>query len=82
MSAITGGSGASSAIKAIDKDAVHRICSGQVIVDLPVAVKELVENALVRGGLGVWFVVVVVVCHCVCVCVCVCLSLCCVCVYM
>ena len=33
-------------IKAIDKASVHRICSGQVIVDLRTAVKELVENAL------------------------------------
>ena len=33
-------------IKPIDKAAVHRICSGQVILDLSTAVKELVENAL------------------------------------
>lgn len=37
-----------SAIQAIDRAAVHQICSGQVIVDLRTAVKELVENALVR----------------------------------
>ena len=36
------------AIKAIDKSTVHRICSGQVIVNLKTAVKELVENAVVR----------------------------------
>ena len=35
-----------SSIKPIDKAAVHRICSGQVILDLSTAVKELVENAL------------------------------------
>ncbi|CAE6440165.1 unnamed protein product [Rhizoctonia solani] len=31
-------------IKSIDKDSVHRITSGQVVVDLATAVKELVEN--------------------------------------
>ena len=36
------------AIKAIEKATVHRICSGQVIVNLKTAVKELVENAVVR----------------------------------
>ncbi|OZJ03360.1 hypothetical protein BZG36_02984 [Bifiguratus adelaidae] len=33
-------------IAAIDRASVHRICSGQVILDLSIAVKELVENAL------------------------------------
>ncbi|GBC00731.1 hypothetical protein RclHR1_03960005 [Rhizophagus clarus] len=33
-------------IKAIDSSSVHRICSGQVILDLPTAIKELVENSL------------------------------------
>ena len=33
-------------IKALDKNSIHQICSGQVIVDLATAVKELVENAL------------------------------------
>ena len=33
-------------IRAIDAGTVHRICSGQVVVDLAVAVKELVENSL------------------------------------
>jgi DNA mismatch repair protein PMS2 len=32
------------AMKPIDKAAVHRICSGQVVLDLATAVKELVEN--------------------------------------
>ena len=34
------------AIAAIDPSSVHRICSGQVILDLATAVKELIENAL------------------------------------
>ena len=34
------------AIRAIDPGDVHRICSGQVIIDLCSGVKELVENAL------------------------------------
>ncbi|KAF2073628.1 hypothetical protein CYY_005047 [Polysphondylium violaceum] len=33
-------------IKAIDKESVHLICSEQVILDLSIAVKELVENSL------------------------------------
>jgi DNA mismatch repair protein PMS2 len=37
-------------IKAIDKDSIHQICSSQVIVELCVAVKELVENSLDAGA--------------------------------
>jgi DNA mismatch repair protein PMS2 len=37
-------------IQAISKRDVHKICSGQVIVDLKTAVKELVENAIVSEG--------------------------------
>ena len=33
-------------IRAIDKKSVHQICSGQVILDLSIAVKELLENSL------------------------------------
>ncbi|KAJ2887767.1 ATP-binding mismatch repair protein, partial [Coemansia asiatica] len=33
-------------MQAIDKDTVHRLCSGQVIIDLSTAVKELLENCL------------------------------------
>ena len=36
----------SSAIQKIDKLSVHKICSGQVVLDLATAVKELVENSL------------------------------------
>ena len=43
----------SSTIKAIDRSSVHRICSGQVIVDLATAVKELVENAMDAGATSV-----------------------------
>ncbi|QRV99129.1 DNA mismatch repair protein MutL [Ceratobasidium sp. AG-Ba] len=43
-------------IKSIDKDTIHRITSGQVVVDLATAVKELVENSLDAGAsnIGMW----------------------------
>ncbi|KAL6047021.1 Mismatch repair endonuclease pms2 [Balamuthia mandrillaris] len=40
-------------IKAIDKQSVHRICSGQVILNLATAVKELVENSLDAGATSI-----------------------------
>ncbi|KAJ2917265.1 hypothetical protein MD484_g3137, partial [Candolleomyces efflorescens] len=43
----------SNQIKAIDKGSVHRITSGQVVVDLRTAVKELVENSLDAGSTNI-----------------------------
>lgn len=40
-------------IKQINKQSIHRICSGQVILDLATAVKELVENALDAGATNI-----------------------------
>lgn len=40
-------------IQPISKAAVHRICSGQVILNLATAVKELVENALDAGATNI-----------------------------
>ncbi|XP_062542744.1 mismatch repair endonuclease PMS2 [Armigeres subalbatus] len=37
-------------ISAIDRDTVHKICSGQVVLNLATAVKELVENAIDAGA--------------------------------
>jgi hypothetical protein len=44
---------AAGAIKPIDKAAVHRICSGQVVLDLATAVKELIENSLDAGATSI-----------------------------
>ena len=41
------------AIKAIDGSSVHRITSGQVVIDLQTAVKELVENSLDAGATNI-----------------------------
>ncbi|KAG6918010.1 hypothetical protein DXG01_017020 [Tephrocybe rancida] len=41
------------AIRAIDKTSVHRITSGQVVIDLQTAVKELVENSLDAGATNI-----------------------------
>ncbi|KAG6812580.1 hypothetical protein H0H92_002048 [Tricholoma furcatifolium] len=40
-------------IKAIDKTSIHRITSGQVVIDLQTAVKELVENSLDAGATNI-----------------------------
>ncbi|PSN53684.1 Mismatch repair endonuclease PMS2 [Blattella germanica] len=39
-----------SSIQAINRDVVHQICSGQVVLNLATAVKELVENSLDAGA--------------------------------
>ena len=53
-----GGPGARSpaaepAIQQIPQGTVHLICSGQVVLDLATALKELVENALDAGATAV-----------------------------
>jgi DNA mismatch repair protein PMS2 len=40
-------------IRAIDKESVHRICSGQVVLDMATAVKELLENSLDAGSTSI-----------------------------
>ncbi|EGC35083.1 hypothetical protein DICPUDRAFT_152626 [Dictyostelium purpureum] len=40
-------------IKAIDKESVNNICSGQVIFDLSIAVKELIENSIDAGATSI-----------------------------
>ncbi|KAH9000126.1 hypothetical protein EDB92DRAFT_1829472 [Lactarius akahatsu] len=49
----TTSSGSNKAIKAIDSHSVHRITSGQVVIDLQTAAKELVENALDAGATNI-----------------------------
>ncbi|XP_034294678.1 mismatch repair endonuclease PMS2 [Pantherophis guttatus] len=45
--------GVEKTIKPIDRRSVHRICSGQVVLNLCTAVKELVENSLDAGATNV-----------------------------
>ena len=40
-------------IKAIDASTTHRITSGQVVIDLQTALKELVENSLDAGATNI-----------------------------
>lgn len=42
--------GPAGTIQAIDKGSVHRICSGQVVLTIATAVKELVENSIDAGA--------------------------------
>ncbi|XP_011505505.1 PREDICTED: mismatch repair endonuclease PMS2 [Ceratosolen solmsi marchali] len=40
-------------ISAINKETIHRICSGQVVLNLAIAIKELVENSLDSGATSI-----------------------------
>ena len=40
-------------VQAIDRKSVHQICSGQVVLNLATAVKELVENSLDAGATNI-----------------------------
>ncbi|KAG0271166.1 Mismatch repair endonuclease pms2 [Linnemannia exigua] len=44
---------AGNAIRPIDRESVHRICSGQVVLDMATAVKELLENSLDAGATSI-----------------------------
>mmetsp|Transcript_32741 Transcript_32741/g.101375 ORF Transcript_32741/g.101375 Transcript_32741/m.101375 type:complete len:669 (-) Transcript_32741:584-2590(-) len=49
----TGSENRPSSISRLDAESVRLICSGQVVVDLSTAVKELVENALDAGATSI-----------------------------
>ncbi|GFT12525.1 mismatch repair endonuclease PMS2 [Nephila pilipes] len=40
-------------IKPIDRTSIHKICSGQVVLTLAIAVKELVENSIDAGATSI-----------------------------
>ncbi len=40
----------SQSVQAIDRSTVHKICSGQVVLSLAVAIKEITENSLDAGA--------------------------------
>jgi len=47
-------------ICAIDKKSVHHICSGQVVLTLATAVKELLENSIDAGATIIgWFIFII-----------------------
>ena len=45
--------GSAKVIQAIDRGDVHRICSGQVVLNLATAIKELVENSIDAGATNI-----------------------------